>query len=154
MIYRSIHFCRSARAFPYNNRGWCSGVLVHSLPGAFWAAGAPFVGGAPGPVALVAAAPRPPATTAAVIGLVVVPRRGAPWRAPLLGLHLSRSYRQNTLTSNLGLNKKGEIFYHQVCACLAVTSRYENLPCSDIVSGRVYLDVRWIDQPTSLPSGL
>jgi PKD repeat protein len=42
-------------------------------------------------------------------------------------------------------------------AGMSVICRYEPFfksASSDITSGRVHLDVRWIDQSTSLPSGL
>ena len=58
------------------------------------------------------------------------------------------------------LSDKGPILYHQVWVWLAAKGRFENLSLLfffllfDITSGHVHLDVRWIDQSTSLPSGL
>ena len=54
---------------------------------------------------------------------------------------------------------KGVILRHQVWAWLAFTKKSclkicPSLCLSDITSVRVHLDVRWIDQATSLPSGL
>ena len=52
-----------------------------------------------------------------------------------------------TFENSLFLLIKGDILYHQ---CVSVISRWK----SDVTSGRVHLDVCWVDQSTSLPSGL
>ena len=59
-------------------------------------------------------------------------------------------------SSVINLRFKWGIFCHQVWVWLAVTSRkiILFLCFSDITIGRVHLDVCWIDQAPSLPSGL
>ena len=50
---------------------------------------------------------------------------------------------------------KGALLYHQVWVWLNDTNCFEVRPSnSAITSGRVHPEVCWIDQPTSLPSGL
>ena len=47
-------------------------------------------------------------------------------------------------------------YYPTRFECLLAISHckpFRKSAASDITSGRVHLDVRWIDQPTSLPSG-
>ena len=47
---------------------------------------------------------------------------------------------------------KGDMFYHRVRVGLAVTSRLEKSASSDVTSGRVHLDVCWIDEQRLLQS--